>query len=109
METEEINTSGNLTFEDLVRENYNQRVSAKILAEFDELPPVITGMSDESNSGGEYYEYVKKCISNGHTEPSAVDFCSRFLKDGKYTFGEVSEESFDDFINSEELFLMIQV
>lgn len=109
MNNEEMNEEvEELSLEELVRANYPQRVADKFLDEFEELPAVISDLADSSMSGGDYYDYVKECIADNHKVPSAVDYCSRFLKDGKYTIEGVSEESFDKFIHSEELAAMVQ-
>lgn len=96
-----------LSLEELVRENFSKKVAERFLDEFEELPGVISDLPDSTMSGGEYYDYVKKCIAENKI-PSAVDYCSRFIKDGKYTIENVSEESFDKFIKSEELAAMVQ-
>lgn len=109
-ETENIEetNSDELSLEELVRANYSQFVADRFLEEFDELPACIADLQDSTMSGGDYYEYVKQCIADNHKVPSAVDYCSRFIKDGKYTFESVSEENFDKFIHSEELADLVQ-
>lgn len=110
-ETENIEetNSDELSLEELVRANYSQFVADRFLEEFDELPPIVTGMENSMDNGGDYYEYVKQCIADNHKVPSAVDYCSRFIKDGKYTIENYSEENFDKFIKSKELLYMIKV
>lgn len=97
---------GGLSFFSFVHSNYNNVIANRILDEFTNIPFVLTG-HNELDSEGEYYDYVKKCVADGHKVPSAVEYCSRFLKDGKYTLGEVSEEDFDKFVSSPKLTLMI--
>lgn len=97
-----------LSLEELVRANYPKRVADKFLEEFDDLPACIADLQDSTMSGGEYYDYVKQCIADNHKVPSAVDYCSRFIKDGKYVFESVAEEDFDKFIHSDELADLVQ-
>lgn len=99
-------TGGGLSFFSFVHSNYNRYLADKIIEEFTNIPFVLTGHS-ELDSEGEYYDYVKECVANGHKVPSAVEYCSRFLKDGKYTFRDVSEEDFDKFVSSPKLTSMI--
>ena len=109
MENENMESENNeLCLEQLLLENYPKRVAEKVLEEFDELPVALTGMADAMDDCGDFYDYVKECIANNHTTPSAVDFCSRFIKDGKYTYEDVIEENYEDFINSEVLLGKVQ-
>lgn len=98
----------NLSLEDLVKENYNVHAAQKILDDFENLPFAITDMEDATDNGGAYYDYVKECIAK-NTVPSGVDFCSRFLKDGKYVFEDVSADTYEEFINSDDLINMYQL
>lgn len=108
IKTAEDGGAEELSLYDLVHANYNKVIANRILDEFDELPACIADLQDSTMSGGDYYDYVKQCIADNHKVPSAVDYCSRFIKDGKYTFESVSEEDFDKFIHSDELADLVQ-
>ena len=106
IKTAEDGGAEKLSLYDLVHANYNNVIADRILDEFINIPFVLTG-HNELDSDGEYYDYVKKCVADGHKVPSAVEYCSRFLKGGKYTFGEVSEEDYAKFVSSPKLTSMI--
>lgn len=105
---DEKENSKELSLEELVRENYSKKVADRFLEEFDELPSVITELADSNGSGGEFYDYVKECVKANRV-PSGIDYCKKFVKDGKYTLNGYSADTYDEFVNSGELDFMCQV
>lgn len=97
-----------LSLEELVRENFSKKVAERFLEEFEELPAIITELSDANESGGDFYDYVKECAKDGKV-PSGLDYCKKFIKDGKYTLDGFSADTYDEFVGSEELMFMCQV
>lgn len=97
-----------LSLEELVRENFSNKVADKFLEEFEELPSIITELSDVNESCGEFYDYVKECAKEGKV-PSGLDYCKKFIKDGKYTLNGITADTYEEFVNSDELLYMCQV